>query len=172
MFSTARKTKVFQSCHLRSINLNVWDHSPRSYFDLPGCNGQEWVNSYWSRVHKFSPMNATPDGQVCVLLGHLFYLDLEVQTVKTLPAMWKTRVWSLGQKHPLEKEIATHSSILALRIPWTEELGRLQFKGSPRVRHDWATNTVAISIYYFCTVFDRLGKGKESSKLVINSSFT
>ena len=47
--------------------------------------------------------------------------------VKNLPAMWDTWVWSLGCKDPLEKGIATHSSILAWRIPWTEEPGRLQY---------------------------------------------
>ena len=49
--------------------------------------------------------------------------------------------WSLGQEDPLEKEMATHSSILAWRIPWTEELGGLQSTGSQRVGHDWVTNT-------------------------------
>ena len=46
------------------------------------------------------------------------------------------QVRALGQEGPLEKEMATHSSILAWRIPWTEEPGRLQSKGSQRVRHD------------------------------------
>ena len=45
------------------------------------------------------------------------------QLVKTLPAMWETQVRSLGREDPLEKEMATHSSILARRIPWTEEPG-------------------------------------------------
>jgi len=58
------------------------------------------------------------------------------QTVKSLPAMWETRVQSLGPEDPLEKEMATHSSILAWRIPWMEEPGRLQPIGSQRVRHD------------------------------------
>ena len=53
--------------------------------------------------------------------------------------MWKTWVWSLGQEDPLEKEMATHSSTLAWKIPWMEEPGRLQFMGSQRVGHDWAT---------------------------------
>ena len=48
------------------------------------------------------------------------------QTVKNLPAMWEAWVRSLGQEDPLEKGIATHSSILAWEIPWTEESGRLQ----------------------------------------------
>ena len=58
------------------------------------------------------------------------------QMVKYLPAMWETRVRSLGWENPLEKEMATHSSMLALKIPWTAEPGRLQFIGSQRVGHD------------------------------------
>ena len=63
-------------------------------------------------------------------------VSLVAQMVKNLPAMLETRVQSLGQENPLEKELATHSSILAWRIPWTEEPGRLQFMGSQRVGHD------------------------------------
>ena len=55
--------------------------------------------------------------------------------------MQETWVWSLDGKDPLEKGIAIHSSILAWRIPWTEEPGGLQSMGSQRVRHEWATNT-------------------------------
>ena len=63
------------------------------------------------------------------------------QTVKNLPAMQETWVQSLGREDTLEKGMATHFSILAWRIPWTEEPGRLQSMGSQRVWHDWATNT-------------------------------
>ena len=63
------------------------------------------------------------------------------QTVKNLPVMQETQVLSLGQEDPLEKEMATHSSILAWRIPWTEEPGGLQSVGSQKVGQDWATNT-------------------------------
>ena len=59
--------------------------------------------------------------------------------VKNLPAMQKMPVWFLSQKDPLEKEMATHSSILAWGIPWTEEPGRLQSWGCKRVRHNLAT---------------------------------
>ena len=62
------------------------------------------------------------------------------QRVKHLPAMQETWVQSLGQEDPLEKEMATHSSSLAWKIPWTEEPGRLQSMGSQRVGHDWATS--------------------------------
>ena len=54
--------------------------------------------------------------------------------------MRETRVWSLGQEDPLEKEMVTHSSILAWKIPWMEKPGRLQSMGSQRVGHDWATS--------------------------------
>ena len=62
--------------------------------------------------------------------------SLVIQMVKNLPAMLETQVQSLGQEDPLEKKLATHSSILAWRIPWTEEPGGLQSLGSQRVRHD------------------------------------
>ena len=56
--------------------------------------------------------------------------------VKNLSAMWETRVQSLGWEDLLEKEMATHSSILAWKIPWTEKTGSLQSMGSQRVGHD------------------------------------
>ena len=58
------------------------------------------------------------------------------QKVKRLPTMWETWVRSLGQEDLLEKEMATHSSPLAWKIPWTEEPGGLQAMGSQRVGHD------------------------------------
>ena len=60
--------------------------------------------------------------------------------VKRLPAMQETWVRSLGWEDPLEKEMATHSSILAWRIPWTEEPGGLQSTGLQRVRHSQVTS--------------------------------
>ena len=58
------------------------------------------------------------------------------QMVKNLPEMWETWVRSLVQEDALKKKMATHSSILAWRIPWTEDTGRLQSMGSPRVEYD------------------------------------
>ena len=58
------------------------------------------------------------------------------KTVKCLPTMRETRIQSLGREDLLEKEMATHSSVLAWKIPWTEELGRVQSVGSQRVGHD------------------------------------
>ena len=61
---------------------------------------------------------------------------LVAQTVKTLPAVWETRVQSLDLEDPLEKQMATHSCVLAWKIPWTEEPGRLQSMGPRRVGQD------------------------------------
>ena len=92
------------------------------------------------------------------------------QSVKNLPAVQETWVRSLGWEDALEKEMATHSSILAWEFSWTEEPGGLQSMGSQRVGHDWATNTylltylltscVAQGTQYFVIVY----KGKESEK--------
>ena len=77
--------------------------------------------------------------------------SLVAQTVKCLPTMRETWVQSLGGEDPLEKEMTTHPSILAWKIPWTEELGRLQSMGLQRVRHDWVT-----SLHYrWCCVNNR-----------------
>ena len=64
------------------------------------------------------------------------YSSLVAQIIKNLPAMQETRVQSLGWEDLLEKGIATHSTILAWRIPWTEESGGLQSMGLQRDRHD------------------------------------
>ena len=64
------------------------------------------------------------------------WASLVAQMVKRLPTMRETRVRSLGREDPLEKEMATHSSTLAWKIPWTEEPGRLQSMWSQRVGHD------------------------------------
>ena len=71
----------------------------------------------------------------CKLIQPL-WASLVAQRVKCLPAMQETWVRSLGQEDPLEKEMATHSSTLAWKIPWTEKPGRLQSMGSQRVGHD------------------------------------
>ena len=69
--------------------------------------------------------------------------SLVAQMVKNLPAMQEIHVRSLGWEDPLEKGTATHSSVLAWRIPWAEELGGLQSMGLQRVGHDWATEHTA-----------------------------
>ena len=83
------------------------------------------------------------------------WASLVAQRVKRLPAMQETWVWSLDQEDPLEKEMATHSSIFAWRILWTEKPGRLQSMGSQRVGHDWATS---LHSRFIEAVRDSLGK--------------
>ena len=91
--------------------------------------------------HVFHISNLASSQRIAMLFDiyiSLCYLrtSLVAQKLKCLPAMWETWVPSLGQEGPLEKEMATHSSIVAWRIPWTEEPGGLQSTGSQRVRHD------------------------------------
>ena len=83
---------------------------------------------------------ALPEGpyEFHQIFGNIIELlaSLVAQMVKILPAMPETRVRSLGQEDPLEKQMATHSSIFAWRLPWTEEPCRLQSTESERVRHN------------------------------------
>ena len=76
-----------------------------------------------------------------MLILHIIYFKNVAQMVKNLSAMLEIWVWSLSQEDPLDKGMATHSSIFAWEIPWTEETGKLQFMGTQIVRHHWATNT-------------------------------
>ena len=69
-----------------------------------------------------------------IYLHHIYMMV--AQKVKCLPTMREIRVQSLGQEDPLEKQMATHSSILAWKVPWMEKSGRQQSMGSQRVRHD------------------------------------
>ena len=81
--------------------------------------------------------------------------SLMAQMVKNPPVVQETRVWSLVWEDPLKKGMATHSSILAWRIPLIEELGRLQSMGLQRVRNDWATNihTHKASLFFLLQTF-------------------
>ena len=81
--------------------------------------------------------------EIQFIVSHLSFQEMEcshlVPQIKNPPAIQETWVRSVGWEDPLEKGMAIHSSILAWRIPWTEELGRLQSMGSQWVRHNWAT---------------------------------
>ena len=78
----------------------------------------------------------------CILYFGSFFsfkgTSLVAQMVKNLPAMWETWVQSLSQEDPQEEGMATHSSILAWRIPWREESGRIQSTGMQRITRDWS----------------------------------
>ena len=82
-----------------------------------------------------------------LILYIYIWASLVAQRLKHLPAMQETWVRSLGWEDPLEKGMATYSSILAWRIPWMEEPGGLPSTGSQRVGHDWATSLIYIYIY-------------------------
>ena len=75
----------------------------------------------------------------------MFLASLVVQMVKNLPSMWETQVQPLGKEDLLEKRMATHSSILALRIPWTEKPDGLQSMGLQRVECNWVINTFTLT---------------------------
>ena len=77
----------------------------------------------------------------------IFWTSLVAQMVKNLPAMEEIWVWSISQEDTVEEEMATHSSTLAWKIPWTEESVQLQSMGSKRVGHDWVINIFAFTIY-------------------------
>ena len=79
----------------------------------------------------------------------LHLTSLVAQMVKNLPEMQEARVQSLGQEDLLEKEMATHSSILAWRTPWTEEPDGLQSMGLQTVGHDLATNTFTFAFAFW-----------------------
>ena len=108
------------------------------------------MHSLGKTLLDFALLHSLFQVQICLLLqvfldflllhySPLYWASLVAQRLKHLPPMQETRVQSLGCEDPLEKEMATHSSIVAWRIPWTEEAGGLQSTGSQRVRHDWVT---------------------------------
>ena len=86
----------------------------------------------------FAPRCLTPDlcFHVSAALSFIIGVGMVAQMIKNLPAVQETWVQPLGQEDPLEEGMATHSGILAWRVPWTEEPGELQCTGSQRVRRD------------------------------------
>ena len=102
------------------------------------------------------------------LLG-IIWASLVAQMVKHLPAMWETWVWSLGWEDPLEEEMVTYLSTLAWKIPWMEEPGRLQFMGSQRDGHNWATSLVHWFRDYIITMYPTWGQFLLPENLLANS---
>ena len=95
---------------------------------------------------------------------------LVAQMVMNLPAVWETQVRSLGREDPLEKEMATHSSTLAWKIPWMEETGMLQSMGSQRVRHNRATSLYSLYVISVFYLYDPLIHMK--ARIVLNHAYT
>ena len=114
-------------------------HSMALKEPLPKASQTSW-SLLWSRTTKPRIPCAFP------LYAFLWYSRAKMaQMLKNLPAVQETWIWSLGWEYPLEEELATHSSILAWRIPWTEEPGRLQFLGSQGWT-PWVANTLGLCL--------------------------
>ena len=111
-------------------------------FIPPVCPRNPWF-LHLSREEYF-PSNSKKAGVLILPQLLVERASLVAQREKCLPSMQETWVQSLDQEDPLEKEMAMHSSILAWRIPWMEEAGRLQSMGSQRVIHDWATSLLLV----------------------------
>ena len=100
-----------------------------------------WFSCVLSADHTWRNVGLGTMSPLFGVLDPSCWASLVAQMVKNLLEMQETWVWSLGQEDPLEKGMATHSSILAWEIPWTEESGELMSTGLQRVRPNWATNT-------------------------------
>ena len=116
----------------------------------------------------------------CLIPYMSYVTSLVAQRVKRLPTVRETWVPSLGQEDPLEKGMATHSSTLAWKIPWTEEPGGLQSMGSQRVGYDWATSLSFLSFFLasdtqsadFCQLYRWVSEVQESKQPLAQKYFT
>ena len=159
---------MFSTCYRRHTNCPWFQRGATGLLQPQGCLSPiVWL----SQVH--APLDSPPPGGIALWLKeakkctakkainkmkkgsrqdcYLEYLAIVMASLvgsdgkDSASNAGETWVWSLGWDDPLEKEMATHSSILVWRILWTEEAGRLQPMGSQRVRHGWETNTFTIS---------------------------
>ena len=120
---------IHSFCINQPLTENIWDNKKFQKFQ--------------KAKHEFFMWQLFTLHLYCIYNLHSIYIilaSLVAQMVKSLPAVQETCVQSLGWEDPLEKEVATHSSILAWKILWIEEPGRLQSMGSQRVGHDWVTS--------------------------------
>ena len=122
-----------------------------TFLELPlNYNLDYLVSEFYSMSSKFG--NSSMDRSSRTRSFWKLFIDLVAQMVKHLPAMPETWVWSLGWEDPLEKEMATHSTTLAWKIPWTEKPCRLQSMGSQSVGHDWETSLHLLKKCCFSTL--------------------
>ena len=162
-----RQFPEFTQTHVHWVNDAIQPSHPLLSPSPPDFNLSPYSNIHY-QIHYYLYKQLAGLDNSTVYINRLFYaghmlhlhlylfhfkVSLLAQMVKNLPAIWETQVQSLGHEDPLEKGMAIHSSILAWRIPGTEEPGGLQSLGSQRVWHDWATNTFistsAIAFSYF-----------------------
>ena len=102
--------------------------------------GHDWATSHKSTILQLKKIIIFKISHPLKVVKEDSKEYMVAQTLKHLPTMRETWVQSLGREYPQEKEIATHSSTLAWKIPWTEKPGRLQSVGSQRVGHNWMTS--------------------------------
>ena len=126
------------SSDLRKWHSLVWQGSVCVHLSYPGL---KWVLWCWSWEGSHSGPRLRTYWQYWAWRHIFAWAILVAQMVKNLPPDQETRVWSLGWEDPLEKEMATLSSILDWEISWTEDLGGLQFMGSQRIGYNCTTDT-------------------------------
>ena len=157
---------------LRKLRTSTWSCNP-----TPGyISRQNYSKRYMhpcvhsSAVHNSQDMETIwcPSTDEWIKMWYIYTgTSLMAQSVKNLPTMQETWVRSLGQEDSLENGTATHSSILAWRIPWTEEPGRLQSMGSQKVRHNWANFHFLSFTYIYSRIL--LSHKKEQNNAICNS---
>ena len=129
------ETQKFNSWVGKILWRRKWQPTP---VFLPGkSHGQTSLEGYSPWGRKESNMTEHAHTHTFLMPIIIWWDFPRGSLVKNLPAMLEMWVWSLGREDPLEEELATHSSILAWKIPRTEEPGRLHSIGSQKVRHDW-----------------------------------
>ena len=130
--------------------LEIWSLVPLPFLKPAWTSGSSWFRYCWSLAWRILSITllACEMSAMCGNLSILWHcFSLVAQRLNRLPAMRETRVLSLSWEYPLEKEMATHSSTLAWKIPWMEEPGRLQSTGSQRVGHDWVTSLSTFTFF-------------------------
>ena len=157
-------------------------HSGHEFEQIPGIgDGQGGMVCFSPWGHKESDMTEWLDWTdpnrgyfnfINLILLHfvLLWASLVAQMVKNLPAMLETWVRSLDWEDTLEKGTATHSNILAWRIPLTQEPHGLQSMGSQRVRHDWATFTFSKFTSHFYKIFMEIYVSEDSHLLLFTEN--
>ena len=125
--------------HLKKVqNYNTWANNYNC-----NCINQHSLRGSWAYRRKIWELQASYQDNPSKVKDTIWG-GSEGKKIK-LPPVQETWVWALGWEDPLEKGMATYSSILAWRIPRTEKPGGLQPMGSQKVRHDWGTNTLTFS---------------------------
>ena len=135
--------KVMPSNHLTSVSPSIL---PSIFPSIMVFSNESVLRIRWPKYWSFS-FSISPSSEYSRLISFRIdivrFASLVAQMVKCLPAMRETRVRCLSWENPLEKEMATHSSILAWKISWMEP-GRLQSTGSQRVSRDWAISLLLV----------------------------